>query len=89
LTDEGIAAAAEVFHKWESREKLSRVVTLAELREADFNLSPSLFVEINGKTTHRSLSAIVRDLIATRHEREQADRNLDAVLRDLKLTGKE
>lgn len=28
LTDEGIAAVAEVFHKWESPEKLSKVVTL-------------------------------------------------------------
>jgi type I restriction enzyme M protein len=89
LTDEGIAAVSEVFHRWESREKLSRVITLDDVREADFNLSPSLFVEINGKTTHRPLSAILKDLDAARHEREEADRNLDDVLRTLNLTGAE
>ncbi len=33
LTDEGIAAVAEVYRNWETREKLSRIVTLEEVRE--------------------------------------------------------
>jgi type I restriction enzyme M protein len=41
LTADGIAAIAEVYHKWETREKLSRVITLNEVRQADYNLSPS------------------------------------------------
>ena len=49
LTDEGIAAIAEVYRSWVTREKLSRVVTLEEVRATDYNLSPSHFVEINGK----------------------------------------
>ena len=62
LTDEGIAAAVEVYRKWETREKLSRVITLAEAREADYNLSPSLFVENTDKALHRSLTSIRYDL---------------------------
>jgi type I restriction enzyme M protein len=85
LTDVGIAAIAEVFHKWESREKLSRVVTLDEVRGADFNLSPSLFVEVNEDTTHRPLREIVTDLKMAAEEREQADKALSLLLRELHL----
>ena len=83
LTEEGIAAAAEVFHKWESREKLSRVVTLEDVKEADFNLSPSMFVEVNDKKQHRSLAAIFGDLRSARADREVADRELDTLLLNL------
>src|SRR2546421_3270794 len=53
LTDEGIAAAAGAYHAWETRPKLSKVVTLAEVRKADYNLSPSQFVEVGDRATHR------------------------------------
>jgi type I restriction enzyme M protein len=85
LTDEGIAAVAEVFQKWKSREKLSRVVTLEQVREADYNLSPSLFVETTDKADHRPLRSIVADLDAARQERERADARLEEVLRALGL----
>jgi type I restriction enzyme M protein len=89
LTEEGIAAAAEVFHKWESREKLSRVVTLQEVREADFNLSPSMFVEVNDKVEHRILSAIVADLNAVQRKRESADKELRELLDKLGILQQE
>ncbi len=76
LTDEGIVAVAEVFHKWESRERLSRVVTLEEVREADFNLSPSLFIDVNGKTKHRALDVIVGELRSRHSARDSADNSL-------------
>ena len=89
LTDDGIAAVAEVFHKWESREKLSRVVTLDDVREADFNLSPSLFVEVNDKAHHRPLPAIIDDLLTASFEREAADRQLTEMLRKIGLLRQE
>lgn len=79
LTDEGIAAVAEVLQKWESREKLSRVVTLEQVREADYNLSPSLFVETSDRIDHRPLRSIVADLDAARQDRERADARLREV----------
>lgn len=85
LTEEAIAAAAEVFHKWESREKLSRVVALEEVREADYNLSPSLFVNLNDTAEHRSMSDILRDLSTAKQNREEADRVLADVLSRLEL----
>jgi type I restriction enzyme M protein len=89
LTDEGIAAVAEVYRRWETREKLSRVITLEEARAADYTLSPSQFVEINNKATHRPLSDILADLALARTEREQADIQLAAVLAKLNLNGTE
>ena len=59
LTDAGIAAVAEVYRAWETREKLSRVVTLDEVRAADYNLSPSQFVEVNDAVQHRPLADIL------------------------------
>ena len=64
---------AEVCRNWETREKLSRVITLDEIKEADFNLSPSQFVEINDRATHRPIAEILADLARAREERERAD----------------
>ena len=44
LTDEGIDATSEIYRAWESREKLSNVITLEDARKTDYNLSPSQFV---------------------------------------------
>jgi type I restriction enzyme M protein len=85
LTEEGIAAAAEVFHKWESREKLSKVVTLEDVREADFNLSPSMFVNTNDAAHYRGMDEILRELVGAKQEREKADKALDAILTRLGL----
>lgn len=87
LTDEGIAAVAEVYRGWESREKLSRVVTLEEVRGADYNLSPSQFVQINGKAEHRPVGEILADLRDAGIERKEADVELALVLARLGLDG--
>jgi type I restriction enzyme M protein len=85
LTDEGIAAVVEVYRKWETREKLSRVITLAEAREADYNLSPSLFVEVGTATGHRQLTEILADLAEAKDIRERADFELADLLYKLDL----
>jgi type I restriction enzyme M protein len=73
LTEEGIRAVAEAFLHWESRPKLSRVITLEEARAADYNLSPSQFVEVNDRVKHRQLVEILADLRAAGVEREVFD----------------
>lgn len=88
LTAEGIAAIAEVYQRWETREKLSRVVTLDDVRQTDYNLSPSQFVAINGAVHHRPLSEIMADLAVARKEREQADQKLSHILTNLGIEEK-
>lgn len=85
LTDAGIIAVADVYRAWETREKLSRVVTLDEVRAADYNLSPSQFVEVTDRVEHRPLSDILADLAVARSAREQVDTALTEVLTRLGL----
>jgi type I restriction enzyme M protein len=66
---------------------MSRVISLLEVREADYNLSPSLFVEANGRAVHRSLASIVNDLAEVRSQRERSDKELDELLGKLRLDG--
>lgn len=85
LTDEGIAAVVEVYRQWATREKLSRVVTLAEVQAADYNLSPSQFVEVRERTNHRPMSDILPDLHLACEARAQADATLARLLKQLGL----
>jgi type I restriction enzyme M protein len=87
LTKEGINTVATVYQQWETREKLSRVVSLEEIREADYNLSPSQFVQVAEAVSHRSLSGILADLQEVRKAREKADCELAQVLERLGLNG--
>lgn len=80
LTEEGIQAVTDVYKKWETRDKLSRVISLEDARVADYNLSPSQFVEVNDREKHRPIPKILRDLESAKMEREQADIALASVL---------
>lgn len=85
LTGEGIAAVAGVYRAWATQEKLSRVVALDEIRQADYNLSPSQFVEIGNRAIYRPLDEILADLDVARIEREQADAELLTIVGRLGL----
>jgi len=85
LTQAAIQTIAEVFRNWETREKVSRVVTIEEVRATDYNISPSQFVEVGERLTHRPLSEILADMEVARAEREEADARLAAVLARLGL----
>lgn len=87
LTGEGIATVGEVWRRWETREKLSRIITVEDARKADYNLSPSQYVDVGEKVTHRALSEIIADLHDARIERQEADKELDMVLAKLGLNG--
>lgn len=86
LTEEGIAAVAGVLRGWQTQDKLSRVISTDEARAADYNLSPSQFVETGERIAHRALDEILIDLAVARIERERADDDLEQVLDKLNLT---
>ena len=80
LTDDAIAAATEVYQAWESREKLSNVITLEDAQKTDYNLSPSQFVDVGDKVEHRPMNEILSDLTEACIAREKADNVLEDVL---------
>ena len=83
LTDDGIKAVSKAYSNWKSKEKLSRVVTLEDVRKVDYNLSPSQYVDVNDATQHRLLSEIIKDLSEARRAREKADKQLDEILKKI------
>ena len=89
LTDEAIDAATEVYQTWESREKLSNVITLEDAQKTDYNLSPSQFVDVGEKVEHRPMNEILADLTEAHIAREKADKMLDDVLAQLGLNAEE
>jgi type I restriction enzyme M protein len=88
LTDDAIAAATEVYQAWESREKLSNIITLEDAQKTDYNLSPSQFVDVGDKVEHRPMNEILSDLTESRIAREKADKALADVLARLGLNEK-
>lgn len=88
LTDEGIDVATEVYQAWESREKLSKVITLEDAQKTDYNLSPSQFVDVGDKVEHRPVPEILSDLAEARVAREKTDKTLEDVLTRLGLNEK-
>ncbi|MCY3627258.1 MAG: N-6 DNA methylase [Gammaproteobacteria bacterium] len=88
LTDDAIDAATEVYQAWESREKLSKVITLEDAQKTDYNLSPSQFVDVGDKVEHRPMRDILADLAEARVAREKADKMLENVLGRLGLNEK-
>lgn len=85
LTNEGINVATEVYQAWESREKLSNIITLEDAQKTDYNLSPSQFVDVGDKIEHRPVNEILTDLAEARVAREKADKTLEEVLTQLGL----
>ena len=88
LTDGGIDAATEVYQAWESREKLSNVITLEDAQKTDYNLSPSQFVDVGDTVEHRPVNEILVDLTEARIAREKADKTLADMLTRLGLNEK-
>ena len=86
LTDDAIDAATEVYQAWESREKLSNVITLEDAQKTDYNLSPSQFVDVGDTIEHRPVNEILADLTEARVAREKADKMLEDVLVQLGLS---
>ena len=88
LTEAGISIATDAFRHWTKREKISRVVTLEEVRAADYSLSPSLYVDANDVVAHRNISDIVADLCDIRMKRDAVDTKLDTLLSKLGFVAK-
>ncbi|MGB8060691.1 MAG: N-6 DNA methylase [Candidatus Sulfotelmatobacter sp.] len=85
LTEEAILLTSEVFKTWESRDRFSRIVTLQQIRDADYTLSPSQFVDVSEQSEDRLLGAILEDLVKARRERDKAEHEMDSLLERLRL----
>jgi type I restriction enzyme M protein len=95
LTEEHIAAIAEIYHTWGDpvgaygSTPLHAIITTEEAARNDYNLSPSRYVALNDKEYVLPLEEAVVLLQEAEEERARADANLKAVLAALGLNGTE
>lgn len=83
LASEDIKTIANIYHNWETRDKLSQIISLEEARAADYNILPSNFVDISEKLQYRPLKEILADLSDIRNEKEKINTKLKNILCEL------
>ncbi|MGC8898737.1 MAG: N-6 DNA methylase, partial [Bacteroidota bacterium] len=86
LTEEHIEQIAALYHDWKAQEGLSAIITNEEAARNDYNLSPTRYVASNDKEEALPLEEAVVLLREAEEERADADRALEAVLKQLGLS---
>lgn len=85
LTDEHVAEIASIYHDWRAEDKLSAIISVAEITRNDFNLSPSRYVAQDNQEPVLPLEEAVVLLREAEEERAAADQALKEVLKGLGL----
>ena len=85
LPDESIAQIAEIYREWKIVDRISSIVSAAEIAKNDFNISPSRYVTQNGKDETLPLEDAVVLLREAEEERREVDRKFNQILDGLGL----
>jgi len=80
LSQENIKKIISTYDKFKEIKKLSKIITLEETEEADFNLSPSRYVSVMDEEEYRPIGEIVRDLEEINKERQKVEENINKIL---------
>jgi len=83
LGKENIKNIVEVYQNFKEVEKLSKIITLQDAVEADYNISPSRFVSTTEEENYRSISEIKGDLEKLEEEQEQVEEKVNKILTKL------
>ncbi|MGB9807688.1 MAG: N-6 DNA methylase, partial [Thermosulfidibacteraceae bacterium] len=80
LTDENIKKILDAYFGWKEIEGFSKIITIKEARENDYNLSPSRYVTINEKEEIMPVEDILVELAKVEEERKAIDKELKEIL---------
>lgn len=80
-----VARVVDVFVSWKQEDGLSRVISIDEAAQNDYNLAPNRYVSLEGQEDVLSLEDAVVLLREAEEERLRADERLHGVLRALGL----
>lgn len=83
LSKENIERIVKVYREFKEVEGFSKIVTLEEAKEADYNLSPSRFVMAIEEEEYRPISEIKADLEKLEEERGRVEKKLIEILRKI------
>jgi type I restriction enzyme M protein len=75
LTEDGITAILSTYHNWQTQLGISRIITIEEARDAEYNLHPSQFIQSHNEVQVRTLGSELRMLRQRAHlsEKDLAD----------------
>ena len=73
LSKENIQKIVNVYKEFKDVEKFARVITIKEIKEADYNLSPSRFVSVIEEEKYRPISEIKAELEKLEEERKKVE----------------
>ena len=80
LSTENIQKIVNAYREFKDIEKFARVITIEEVRAADYNLSPSRFVSIAEEEKYRPISEIKADLERLEKERMEIEEKVRGIL---------
>lgn len=84
LKDEHIKNIVNIYQNFEEQEGVSKTITNEEAKEADYNLSPSRFVNSNTQKSHRMLKTIFSEVKQIGQEVDLIDKRLENIVGKLK-----
>lgn len=85
LSKKNIQKIVSAYRKFKDIEKFAKVITIEEIRENDYNLSPSRYVSIVEEDQYRPISEIEADLDKLEKEREVVNMKITKILRGFKI----
>ncbi len=83
LSDEGSRRIVDSFFNGKDEERFSKVITVKEAAENDYNLSPSRYIDISEKEILRPIPEIWAELKALEKEAKKTDREVEKIFRDM------
>jgi type I restriction enzyme M protein len=83
LSEGNIKRIVDVYHNFKEVEKLSKIITIEEARETDYNISPSRFIPLIEEEKYRPISEIKSDLEKLEEERKKVEEKVGEILKEL------
>jgi type I restriction enzyme M protein len=80
LGEENIKKIVDAYHNFKEIEKFSKIITIEEARETDYNISPSRFVPLIDEEQYRPISKIKSDLEKLEEERKKIEERVKKIL---------
>jgi len=80
LSKENIQKIVNAYREFKDIEKFAKVVTIGEIKENDYNLSPSRYVSIIEEEQYRPISEIKSDLEKLEEERKKVEERVRRIL---------
>jgi len=79
LSTENIRKIVDAYRSFKDVEKLARVITIDEVREADYNLSPSRFVSVAEEESYKEVGEILEELRKLEEERRAVEERINKI----------